>query len=144
MGVALQRLARRALLTRLKADASLLALVPVVSIDPYDDPPTWPFVTLESPVTRRMRAASLNGGLVSFDVHAFARARIVAGVTVEDGRDHCSRIGGAIEAALADNRFPIESGAVMHVQLSDMRLLRDGDPDAFHYFAQVNCRVLAA
>lgn len=139
---ALQRLVRRELLTRLKADATLTALVPAASIAPQGKP-TWPFVLVESPRTLRLRMACVRGARVSFDVHAFAGPREVAGAVVETGYDHVSRIAAAIEVALADNRVTLEGGAVCKLEFSDAQLLKDGEPDAWHWVSQINCRVLA-
>ncbi len=143
MATGLQRPVRRAVLARLKANAGLTALVPAVSINPAGVP-VWPFVKLMNPVTQRLRAAGVNGGLVTFDIHAFARARLSGGAEVETAEDHAGRIGGAIEAALADARFTFDTDKIVHIEISDMRLLEDEEPDAYHWFAQVNCRVLAA
>lgn len=138
MATGIQRTVRRALLTRLKADAALVALVPKAQINPLDEP-TWPHIRLRSPVTQRLRATGVNAGVVVWDIHAFARAKPDA--TAED---HAGLIGAAIEMALADNRIPLEGGGTAKIELSDIRLLEDETPDAFHWFAQVNCRVLAA
>ncbi|WP_310533128.1 DUF3168 domain-containing protein [Novosphingobium sp.] len=143
MATGIQRLVRRALLAKLKGDAGLIALVPSASIHPAGEP-SWPFIRLDAPVTRRLKATGLNGGVGSFDIHAFARDREVAGSVVETGEDHAGRIGGAIEAALADNRLALEGGGEVRITVDDMRLLTDDDPGAWHYFAQVNFRVLAA
>lgn len=143
MAVGLQRIVRRALLTRLKADAALTALVPATSINPLG-PPVWPFIELAAPVTQRLRATGVIGGIVTWDIHAFARARKEGDSAVESAEDHAGRIGAAIETALFDNRLALEGGGVARVRLSDIRLLEDGSPDAFHWFAQVNARVLAA
>ncbi len=145
MATGLQRLVRRAVLTRLKADSTLTALVPAASIYPQSaGEPVWPFIKLGPTGTLRLRAACVNGGLVTIDVHAFARARVVAGVMQETAEDHASRIGAAIESALADNRITLEGGATANIELGDIRLLQDQEPDAFHWFAQINARVLAA
>lgn len=146
MATGLQRLVRRAVLTRLKADAALTALVPAGSIYPQAVPnePAWPFVKLGPTGTLRLRAACVNGGLVTVDVHAFARARVSGGQVVETAEDHASRIGAAIETALANNRITLEGGATADIELGDIRLLQDQEPDAFHWFAQLNARVLAA
>ncbi|MCA8906002.1 MAG: DUF3168 domain-containing protein [Hyphomonas sp.] len=130
------------LLEMLKADSDLTALVPAASINP-DGEPSWPFIRLRSPVSRRLRATGVNGGLVAWDVHAFAGARKSGGSTLETAEDHAGRIGGAIEAVLADNWVTLEDGSICHIEISDAQLLEDGDPDHFHYFAQVNARVLA-
>lgn len=138
----LQRLTRRALLARAKADVDLTALVPVASIAPSGEP-AWPFVTIETPRTSRIRATCVRGATVRFDVHAFAGPREDAGAVVETGYDHASRIGSAIEAALGDARVTLEGGAVARLEFSDGQMLRDGAPDDWHWFAQINCRVLA-
>lgn len=143
MATGLQKLVRRALLQRLKADATLVALVPATSINP-DGEPTWPHILLRAPVTQRLRSSCVDGALVSFDIHAFARARESGGATVETAEDHAGRIGGEIERVLRDNRITLEGGAIAKITWSDARLLEDGSPDAYHYFAQVNARVLAA
>jgi hypothetical protein len=138
----LQRLARRALLIRAKADAALVALVPVASIAPDGERP-WPILLIETPTTRRLNASCVRGAEVSFDVHAFARARKSGGREVETGYDHASRIGGQIERTFADNWLDLENGARCRVRFSDTQLLRDGKPDDWHWFGQLNCRVLA-
>jgi hypothetical protein len=132
-------------LQRLKADAALTALVPAASIYPQAVPgePLWPFIKLGPTGTLRLRAACVNGGLVTVDIHAFARARVSGGATVETAEDHASRIGAAIEAALSDRHLTLEGGADAHIELGDIRLLQDSEPDAFHWFAQLNARVLA-
>lgn len=142
MATGMQRTVRRALLARLKADAGLTAIVPAASINPAGEP-TWPFIILRSPVSRQLKAAQLNGQEGSWDIHAFARDRLSGGVTVETGEDHCGRIGAAIERVLADNRLALEGGLVARISLTDMRLLPDESPDAWHYMAQINWRGLA-
>ena len=138
----LQRLVRRALLERAKADAGLIALVPVGSIAPTGER-TWPFVMVESPRTLRLRMACVRGAQVSFDVHAFAGPRVVANATVETGYDHVSRIGSAIETVFADNNLTLEGGAKCKIEFSDTQFFKDGSPDDWHWVAQLNCRVLA-
>lgn len=139
----LQREAKRALLIRAKADAGLTALVPASSIAP-DGTPSWPFILIESPRTLRLRASCVRGAQVSFDVHAFAGPRESGGAVIETGYDHASSIGSQIETVFADNRVTLENGAVCKIELSDTQLLKDDEPDHWHWVAQLNCRVLAA
>jgi hypothetical protein len=143
MATGLQRLVRRAALPHLKADTGLTALVPAESINPRGVP-TWPFIALRAPVTQPLRASCVRGGELAFGIHAFAGPRLVAGAVVETGEDHAGRIGARIEALLDGVRMSIEGGGTAHLSLSDIRLLEDGDPDQFHWFAQLNARVLAA
>ncbi|MAK86018.1 MAG: hypothetical protein CMK96_03505 [Pseudomonas sp.] len=138
----LQRLAKRALLTRAKADAGLAALVPAASIAP-DGTPSFPFILIASPRTLRLRSACARGATVSFDVHAFAGPRESGGAVVETGEDHIARIGSAIETVFADNRLVLTGGAVCKIEFSDMQLLPDDEPDHWHWISQLNCRVLA-
>jgi hypothetical protein len=150
MATGLQRLVRRAALARLKADAGVTGLVPAASIYPQAVPasagadgPAWPFIKLGPTGTLRLRAACVRGGQVTVDVHAFARARMSGGVEAETAEDHASRIGAAIEVLLDGVNIPLEAGAKAKLELSDIRLMQDGEPDAFHWFAQINARVLA-
>lgn len=138
----LQRLARRALLTLAKADTDLTDLVPAASIDP-DGEPAWPIVLIESPRATPLRGACLAGAQASFDLHAFAGPREDAGAVVETGYDHVSSIGAQLETTFADAVIDLEDGSRAHISLSDMNLLKDERPDHWHWFAQLNARVLA-
>jgi hypothetical protein len=104
---------------------------------------------IETPRTLRLRQSCVRGALVNFDVHAFAGPReeddgFGTIVVAETGYDHVSAIGAAIETAFADNRITLESGAVCKLEFSDTQLLKDETPDHWHWFGQLNCRVLAA
>jgi hypothetical protein len=124
---------------RAKADVALIAIVPVGSICPEGEP-AWPFILIESPRTLRLRAACVRGAQVTFDVHLFAGPRASA----ETGYDHVSRGAAAVEATFADNRLVLENGAICAIQFSDTQFLKDGEPDHWHWFGQLNCRVLSA
>ncbi|MES2903765.1 MAG: DUF3168 domain-containing protein [Pseudomonadota bacterium] len=145
MAVGLQRVVRRALLTRLKSNAPLIALVPAASIfSSSSDLPEKPFVLLSSPTEQPIRASCVRGGTVTWDVHAFAGPVVDGtGAVTQTAEDHASAIGAAIETALADNNLALEGGGNARIRLSDKRMLPDDTPNAFHWFAQVNCRVLA-
>lgn len=142
MVVSLQRTVRRALVARLKADSGVIGLVPASSIHARVKVP-WPLIKLSSPVTQRLRASCVNGAFVTWDIHAFAGPKKSGDQVVMYAEDHASEIGGAIEVCLADNRIDLEGGPRAKIQLSDIRLLEDGDQDSYHWFAQVNARVLA-
>lgn len=139
---ALQRWARRAVLIRLKNNVGLLALLPKASVDP-EGAPVWPFIQIDDPVMLPRHMSCARGADVSFDVHAFAGPKKVDGVTVQTGYDHACAIGAAIEESLAPNNIVLEDGSSCRLSLSDRRMLKDGDPDHWHWFAQLNCRVLA-
>jgi len=140
----LQRYVRRAILPVLKANAGVIALVPSASINPTGAAPTWPFIVLRSPTTQQLKAACVNGGQGSWDIHAFSGPRLSGGAVVETAEDHAGRIGEAIETALADQWLALPDGAKARIRLSDIRLLQDGDPDHYHWFAQINWRALAS
>jgi hypothetical protein len=146
------RVTRRAVLARLKAHAGLLALVPAAEIHGQAPltTPTMPFVKTGAPSATPLKAACLDGATVSPPVHAFARARKNgSGQVVETAEDHASRIGAEIEKALDDKADFVSIDAPNDVRLryrlSDQQLLVDGaDSDAFHWFATVQARVVAA
>lgn len=135
---ALQRQARRTLLIRAKNHAGLLALVPKDNIDP-DGRPEWPIVLIEAPRALPRRMSCAKGADVSFDVHAFARL-----TDAMSGYDHISAIGEQVETAFAPNVLTLEDGSQCRLSFSDVRILKDQDPDDWHWFGQLNCRVLKA
>jgi hypothetical protein len=111
-------------------------------IEPDGDA-AWPFILIASPRATPLRAACVAGAAASFDLHAFAGPRIVTGVTVETGYDHVSRIGAQLETTFANAVITLEDGSKARISLSDMNLLPDGEPDSWHWFSQLNVRVLA-
>lgn len=145
----LQRVARRALLTRMKANAALRALVPTASIYGQTVPanPAWPFIKLGVPQTLPITATCLNGALVTIPVSGFARQREQGSVTVETAEDHAGRIGAAIERALhlKGDAVTVDGQEVrLRYTVTDMRLFPDGDEaDAFHYSALVQAKIWA-
>jgi len=139
---ALQRYVRRALMIRAKADATLTALVSVASINP-DGEPAWPFVQFDVPRTQPLRLSCVKGATAQVDVHLFVGPREEAGNTVETGYDHASRCAAALEAVISDAWIDLEDGSRARLRLSDTQMLRDAEPDAWHWFGQVNARVLA-
>lgn len=144
MPTAPRTLARAQILTLLKGDADLIAAVPAARIyRQATTNPTWPFIKLGPPTTLRLRSAQVDGGTVSIDVHAFARARESGGQVVEHAEDHADRIGTLIEAALSDRRVTLGTGEVLLIEMADNQLMQDREPEAFHWMAQFNVRVLA-
>lgn len=141
---ALEQSLRRTLLTRAKNFAPLTALVPKANIDP-DVVKPWPIIMLESPTMTGKRAACTRGADISLDVHAFAGpVKNVSGAVTMKGRDHIRAIGEQIETVFAPNNITLEDGSHCRLSFSDARILKDGDPDHFHWFAQLNCQVVKA
>lgn len=148
MAEALEQLVRQAVLVRLKNSSGLLGLVAADSIDP--DPerePKWPFVTTDNYTAQPFQATCVRGGTVTGDLHGFAGHRrdgdSLDDPVVEYARDHAGRIGAALQRALHCVRLDLEGGGNARIRLSDIRLIPDGSPQQFHWFAQVNARVLA-
>ena len=147
MVTGLQRLVRRAVLSALKANAPLIAVVPATRIYGQTVPmgAVFPFVRLGGPQTLPLHASCINGaGIVTLDVHAFVKPRLDAsGNIAETAEDFAGRIGAAIEAALDRQRLPLEAFGFAALRLTEMRLLQDADEaDAYHYFAQISARCI--
>lgn len=138
---ALQFEARRAVLTRLKNAAPLIALVPKASIDPQAVT-AWPIIMVEAPSMGSLQMAGARGADVSFDVHAFAGPKKSGSTVVQTGYDHICAIGVEIENAVGDNNITLADGSSCKLSFSDRRILKDVDPDHWHWFAQLNCMVL--
>lgn len=140
---ALQRHARREILTRAKNAAALIALVPKVNIDP-DGVKPWPIIMVEAPTMVPRRKSCAIGADVSFDVHAFAGPKMTGSSVAMTGYDHISAIGEQIDTVLAPNNIVLEDGSHCKLSFSDVRILKDVDPDHWHWFGQLNCKVLKA
>lgn len=144
----LYRVARRAILTQLKRDPGVTAIVQPTQI--HGQAPgvvAWPFITLGPPQVLPIKATCVDGGAVNTPISGFAKSRMSGNVKVETAEDHASRLGAAIERALDDSGENIlvdgKPARVTH-RLADMRLLMDGqEPDAFHYSATVRTRIIA-
>lgn len=136
---------RREILPLLKNSAAVTALVPASRIYPQGAPsePQWPFIKLGAPTAIPLRGGVTNGSRVICAVHAFAGPIKDGTQTIEYAEDHAARIGEAIEAALDKQNVDRAGPGRIHLLLSDMQLLQDGDPAAFHYFATVNAKVIA-
>lgn len=139
----LEEQARRTLLIRAKNDAPLIALVPKTSIDPVGVQP-WPIMMIENPTMLPLRMACAIGSDIAMDVHAFAGPKKSGASVVQTGRQHISAIGKAIQTAFAPNNIVLEDGSHCKLSFSDARILKDVDPDHWHWFGQLNCRVLKA
>lgn len=134
---------RRALLIRAKGDAPLIALVPKTSIAP-DGVQPWPIIMVEDPRMLPRRMACAIGSDIAMDVHAFAGPKKSGDTVIQTGRQHISAIGKAIQTAFAPNNITLEDGSTCKLSFSDVRILKDNDPDHWHWFGQLNCKVLKA
>lgn len=124
---------RRAILTLLKDDASLTALVPVGNVYPQAArEPAWPFLLCGAPSSTSIRATCVDGAEITVAIHGFVRERIVGGATVETAEDHASRIGAAIAKALDGKRPTLPSGYAIIRWTGSQLLIDSGEADAFH------------
>ncbi len=145
----LQRVARRAILARLKASNAVRAIVNPGAIYGQTVPqgPSWPFIKLGIPQTLPLTAPCLNGAIVTIPISAFARQREQGGLVVETAEDHASRIGAAVERALhlrGEEVIVDGEPARLSYTMTDMRLFPDGDEaDAFHYSGLIRAKVHA-
>jgi hypothetical protein len=146
----LQRIVRRAIMTRLKASPDVTALVPSTSIygQSPDAEPAWPFIKMGPPSTTPRRASCLDAGTVLVSVHGFSKGRYSDDVLLETAEDHAGRIGAAIEAALdakgEDITDGVETGRVRYMLADRLLLVDSGEAGAYHWFANVIARVTAS
>ena len=136
----LPREARRAALSTLKADTDLIAIVPAARIYSQRVPtaPVWPFIKFGPQQGLPVKAACTRVSVISFSVHAFAKA-----LANETAEDYAGRIGAHVKAALEGSRATFTGGTVRYTVAEEQLLLDAGEADSFHYFAVVSARVIA-
>lgn len=126
---------RRAVLTRLKTDAAMIAIVPAADIHRQVTPATvnWPFVKYGSPSSIPVRAACVDGSEITFSVHGFSKGRKNAsGQETKTAEDDAAQIGAQIARSLDGQRLAIAGGAA-RIRWTGSQLLVDGaEADAFH------------
>lgn len=138
---------RKAILTILKADSGVTAIVPKARI--YSQraitSPTWPFVLYGSPSALPRRASCVDGAILTVAVHGFADPRRNAsGSILETAEDHASRLGAAIATALDGQKADVATGRIA-IDWQGSQLLMDGDEaDAFHTVQNFRVRALTA
>ncbi|MBM3928764.1 MAG: DUF3168 domain-containing protein [Sphingomonadales bacterium] len=145
----LHTVARRALLTRLKNNAGMNAVVSRNSMfgqSPSANP-AWPFTRLGPPQVLPLRGTRLDGAAVNVGFHAFAKPRYQGSTMVETAEDYAGRIGAAFEEAVDRSGETVTvdtKTARVTYQLADILLQRDpAEADAYHYSATVRIRIIA-
>lgn len=121
---------REAIVTILKADAGLLALVTAGSI--YGEypgaQPERPFVRYGEDDAAPARSTCWEGAVVAFPVHAFSADKFT---------DEVKGLNAAIVTALDGKVITLEGGSKATILWQRSQVLRDGaDPNAFHGFNQ--------
>lgn len=132
---------RRGVLTLLKADIAVAAIVPPAQIyTQVVSNPEWPFIRYGAPSALPIRAACLDGVEVNVAIHAFARSLQEGGATVETAEDRAARIGAAVARALDGRRFDLINGYA-RVTWTGGRLLVDrAEATAFHSIQDLRVR----
>lgn len=136
---------RRAMLTALKADAPMIALVPAADIHPQAPTaiPTWPFVKMGAPAGIPLKAACVDGNEITTSVHGFSKGRWSGNQLLEDAEDHAARIGSAIADALGGKLLNLDGGGKAKVIWTGSQLLIDQDEaGAFHSIQNFRVRVV--
>lgn len=147
MAGALIRDVRRAVLTRLRQDAGLTAIVAAANIHPSTVPanPVWPFTRFDAPQSTPIDGACYAGAKVTFMLHSFAKPRMNAsGQMIETAEDHAGRILDAMKLAIHKHRVPV-AGASALLSVVSARMMIDGaESTAYHGVLSCRARVLAA
>lgn len=134
---------RRGILTLLKANAELTALVPAGRHYPQSPPaqPSWPFLRYGTPSVTPIRGVCASGGDVLTAVHGFSKGVMTGARITESAEDHAARIGAAIVKALDCGVIDLEPGRG-RVLWDGSQLLQDPE-EAGAYHVLVNLRVRA-
>ncbi len=116
-----------AIMTALKADAGVAALVATRVLDDVpsdpDSPPPFPYIVYGA-------ASSVEAGASDFD--AQAETVTLHGWSQYDGQKQAKQILAAIYAVLHDASLPITGGTLVNLRFADMQTLRDPDGETYH------------
>lgn len=139
---------RRVILTALKSDPTLTAIVPAARIygDEVPAKPETPFVRWDGPSTLPFSlSGAANSSTTSFMLHSFAKVRLSSsGAKIETASDYANRIMSAVHGVVHRNRFSDDDGRVFKVVVSSRMSMRDGaEADAWHCLLNCVARVLA-
>lgn len=110
---------RQAVITRLRVDADLIAIVPaarVFGMKPSATP-EWPFTRYGTPDTTPRRATCWDGQDTDFTVHSFSKMEF---------EDQCATINGAIVDSLGDAVLALPGGGKATVLWLGSQILEDG------------------
>jgi hypothetical protein len=144
---ALIRDVRRAVLTRLKADAGLTAIVAAASIHPTTVPAgaPWPFIRFDAPQSIPLDGGCYAGAEVTFLLHCFAKPRENgAGQVIEYAEDHAGRIVDAMKLAVHHHRVTVAGVSALLTVVSSRLLIDGAESTAYHGILSCRARVLAA
>lgn len=136
---------RQAGLAFLKAEPTVVALVPAERIWPAQRPPnpTWPFISWGVSIAVPFAAACLEGATIDVAVHAYAATTDEAG-----GEDLASAIARVVANVLHGRALPLDGAsdcpvaATAFFEWQRTQVIQDGaDADAFHAIVQFSISV---
>lgn len=126
---------RRAVISRLRADAALLAIVPSTSIYGMrvEAEPTWPFTRYGVPDETPRSVQCFDGSDVAFTIHSFAKQKF---------EDQCAQINEAIVASLGDAVLTMAGNTQARIVWLGSQIIQDGDEaDAWHGLNRFGARI---
>jgi len=147
---------RRAVLTQLKRDAAVTALIPSANIYPSSTPPPaptppvagktylqWPFYRQGVPLTVPFRASGLDSSTVRFAGHAFTKPLLNAqGAMLATAEDQAHKMAAVIAAALDGAVLALEGGMKATLTWLGSSVIQDGDEaDAWHAVVNISADI---
>lgn len=126
---------RQAIVTTLKADAGLLAMVAAGQIfgEQTDSMPDRPFVRYGEDDAQPLRSSCWDGANVDFPVHSFSAEKFT---------DQVKGMNAAIAAALDGAVLDLGDGLLARVYWLGSQVIRDGsDPNAWHGIARFQAAI---
>jgi hypothetical protein len=112
-----------AIVARLKADATLAAIIGTRVYDLPPAAPTFPYVTLGEDQTIPDRGDGYEGSDVSLTLHAWSKGT---------GFPEVKRMVAAIRASLTNAPLSLSGHRLVNIEFEDSRVLRDPDPAISH------------
>lgn len=143
MSIGLMKPLRAAVLTHLKADAGLTAIIPAARLYPATTPaqPTWPFGRFDTPQSVPLDLTCVAGSTVTFRYHGFAKGTS----NVETAEDEALRIAAALEHALHNRRIALPSLSTdAKITVTSAQAIMDGaEQSAWHAIVSCSARIFA-
>lgn len=137
---------RRAVLSHMKADAALGALVPPANMHPATVPTgqAWPFTRLDGFRSAPEDGPCHAGATVAFIAHAFTQPALASDgeTVVELAEDRAGKISAAMKLALHNRRVPVADGTAL-LRVRSVQILSDpAEAQAYHAVVQVEARAI--
>lgn len=143
MSIGLIKPLRAAVLTHLKGDAAVTAIIPAARLYPSTTPAnvSWPFGRFDGPQSIPLDGGCYAGSTISFFYHGFAKGT----ANVETAEDEAMRIAAAFEHSLHNRRLEITSPATTaRISVLSARIIMDGaEQSAWHAIVSCSARIFA-